>query len=312
MNRRRRGRARRDGRRELRRARRTWPLRDGLALTHEARQHVDHRVALERPRLAPRALQRRRAHLADLSDRDSGPGRRRSRRRASAPGASASRSISSPSPRRSVSPSTSAARASIASPAEARSGAGRRPWSSGGVTTPRCTSASCQIPIAWLTITSATGVAASRSCSSRTASSSSGGRGRFAARIGSEVGKIVRPAPGVRGARRSQVSKVRSRSTILPRRQSREVGRYPIRQGFGGVPTRLARPHGRVHVGSVVRSRTTFGATVDASRSSAVAFARAAQRHEVMPHWPQTTPASTIAFALARFASSAPTARSWE
>jgi len=54
------------------------------------------------------------------------------------------------------------------------------------------------------------------------------------------------------------------------------------------------------------------GATVDASHSSAVVFATAAKQHEVMPHWPQTTPASTTAYALAKSDSSAPTARSSE
>jgi hypothetical protein len=39
-------------------------------------------------------------------------------------------------------------------------------------------------------------------------------------------------------------------------------------------------------------------------------FAMAARRDEVMPHWPQTTPASTIAFALARSDSSEPMERS--
>jgi len=44
------------------------------------------------------------------------------------------------------------------------------------------------------------------------------------------------------------------------------VGRYPKGQG----PRPAGPTFGRIHVGSVVRSRTTFGATVDASQSSAV------------------------------------------
>ena len=98
--------------------------------------------------------------------------------------ASASRRTGSCSPRRAPRPSTSAARASIASPAAARSGSGGRPCSSGGVTTPRWTSASCQMPSAWLAMTSSTGVATSRACSSRSAAISSGrlgGSGRVGA-----------------------------------------------------------------------------------------------------------------------------------
>jgi hypothetical protein len=46
-----------------------------------------------------------------------------------------------------------------------------------------------------------------------------------------------------------------------------------------------------------------LGATVDAfpgGKGSAVVFALAAENEEVMPHWPQTTPASTTAFALVK------------
>ena len=58
-------------------------------------------------------------------------------------------------------------------------------------------------------------------------------------RLGSGSPPGRRPAGGFAGSerdRRSQVSKVRSRSTILPRRQSREVGRYPIRKRLGESP----------------------------------------------------------------------------
>ena len=89
-------------------------------------------------------------------------------------------------------------------------GRGRRPCSSGGVTTPRWTSASCQIPSAWLTITSATGVATSRACSSRSAAISSLGLGSGAAARGpggaSPAAAWARP-----GSARPTVSRGRSR-----------------------------------------------------------------------------------------------------
>src|SRR5258707_15658718 len=62
----------------------------------------------------------------------------------------------------------------MASPADARSGAGGVPVSSGGGITPRWTSATCHKPSAWLAITSSTGVATRRACTSRSASISSG------------------------------------------------------------------------------------------------------------------------------------------
>jgi hypothetical protein len=58
--------------------------------------------------------------------------------------------------------------------------------------------------------------------------------------------------------------------------------------------------------GSVLEQPSdSFGATVDAfpgGNGSAVVFAPAAEKEEVMPHWPQTTPASTTAFALVKSA----------
>jgi hypothetical protein len=54
----------------------------------------------------------------------------------------------------------------------------------------------------------------------------------------------------------------------------------------------------------VVRSdgrSDSFGATVDASPGAHRRFASVAEQNEVM-NWPQTTPASTIASALVKYA----------
>src|SRR4051812_23239720 len=85
--------------------------------------------------------------------------------------------------------------ASIANPAAARSGAGGLPSASGGVITPRCTRASCQIPSAWLATTSSTGVATSLACTSRSAATSSG-VGSGSSDPGGPPGPCGTPAPG--------------------------------------------------------------------------------------------------------------------
>ena len=181
-------------------------------------------------------------------------------------------------------------------PGRGEVGAGGRPSASGGVITPRCTRASCQIPSAWLATTSSTGVATSRACTSRSASTSSGGR------LALGVSACRAPAGPVPGRRRRGRCSPDGVQRLLTLVSSRVHNRWEVGFPYAVVPT--GRRPLRV-LPSPVRCRQSglrAGATVDASYTSAVAFASAAEHQEVMPQSPQTKPASTIAFALVKSA----------
>ena len=141
--------------------------------------------------------------------------------------ACAARRAASPRPRRGDRSARRPARPGRRSRARPRRdrASGRRPSSSGGVTTPRCTER--ELPDPDRMVDDHVGDGRGREPVVQLAHRLQLLRESVPAPAGCR-GRRRRPGPrAVRGARRFQVSKVRSRSTILPRRQSREVGRYP-------------------------------------------------------------------------------------